>query len=78
MHVYKARLEQSGKPVVQIVYGDIHVDGEFSGDARLGQSSVEVTVMDPEMDAFRFDVSDALRSIVTLIQLCRTCLRLQR
>ena len=47
------------EPVVQIVCGDIHTDGELSVDARLGQSSVEVTVIDPEMDAFRFDVLDA-------------------
>ena len=59
MHVDEARLEQSGELVVQIVCGNIHADGDLSGDARLGQSSIEVTVIEPEMDAFRFDVSDA-------------------
>ena len=44
---------------MHIICGDVHADGEFSGDARLGQSSVEGTVIEPEMDAFRFDVSDA-------------------
>ena len=44
---------------MQIVYGDILADSELSGDAQLGHSLVEVTVIEPEMDAFRFDVSDA-------------------
>ena len=59
VHVDEARLEHCGEPIVQIVCGDIHADGELSGDARLGQSLVEVTVIEPEMDAFRFDVLDA-------------------
>ena len=37
MHIDKAQLEQSREPFVQIVCGDIHADGELSGDARLGQ-----------------------------------------
>ena len=39
--------------------GPIHTEGDIFGDAQLGQSSVEVTVIAPEMDAFFFDVSDA-------------------
>ena len=78
VHVDEARLEQSGEPIVQIVCGDIHVDGELSGDAWLGQSLVEVTVIELEMDAFRFDVSDALEVYSDLDTAVQDILRLQR
>ena len=66
------------EPVVQIVCSVIHTDGGFSGDARLGQSSVEVTKIAPEMDAFFFDVPDAFEVYSDLNQLCRICLQLRR
>ena len=47
------------EPVVQTVCGAIHTEDDIFGNAQLGQSLVEVTVIAPEMDAFFFDVSDA-------------------
>ena len=47
------------EPVVQIVCGAIHADGDIFGDAQLGQSSIEVTSIEPEMNALFCDVSDA-------------------
>ena len=47
------------EPVVQTICGVIHTEGDIFGDAQLGQSSIEVTVIALEMDAFLFDVLDA-------------------
>lgn len=41
-------LVQQFEPVVQIVCGGSHTDSDFSGDAQLGQSSYEVTIIEPE------------------------------
>ena len=44
--------------VVQTVCGAIHADDDIFGDAQLGQSSVEVTRIEPDIEALFYDASD--------------------
>ena len=46
-------------PLVQTFCGVVHIESDIFGNAQLGQSSVKVTVLVSEMDAFFFDVSNA-------------------
>ena len=50
-----------GEPVVHLSCGDVHADSGISGDTQPGQSSVEVTSVEPETaetDALFYNVSN--------------------
>ncbi|MCO5587710.1 hypothetical protein L7F22_041661 [Adiantum nelumboides] len=46
------------EPVVHLSCGDVHVDNGISRDVQLGRSSVEMTSIEPEINALFYDASD--------------------
>ena len=65
MHDAHTFFEQK-EPVVQTLCVDIHIESDIFGDAQLGQSLLEVTVIALEMDAFFFDVFNAFEVYIDL------------